>query len=406
MKALVYVPAGQVYDKDKVRWAKPKTGDLNFIRKYMNSGDCLVFDSSLKVLAYDTVETLELGRLSRDPEYLEYCNTEFSYCFIRGSNFLRPSVDWGPTVRNFELLDMPVIALGVGAQAFQEERLPLPENMKRAFSIIAEKSYSVGVRGRYSAEVFNDFGIKNVEIIGCPSMFRHGDPDLEITLKPLDQINKVGFTLRREHIEHFAVNRFYFDFQRHLINELRSRYQVDVLSQGEVPEKILSGYAVPYVTPEQNQTLVEEAVSKLLADGWYNPDNSDQEFREWYAASVRYQDDMAEMDRIQQDFDLVLGCRLHGNTAAMASGRPAIYLLNDTRIREFAETFDVPRHDIFTYKPFRLEDYYHQELFDRFNFQYKIMYDKMRTFLERNAVPHRMKDRRKEPAARAALVSA
>ena len=62
------------------------------------------------------------------------------------------------------------------------------------------------------------------------------------------------------------------------------------------------------------------------------------------------------------------------------------------RTAEFAETLQIPSFDVFSGKPFRLEDYWSQPLFERFNRAYYARYREMRLFLDENGVDHRMHD--------------
>ena len=88
--------------------------------------------------------------------------------------------------------------------------------------------------------------------------------------------------------------------------------------------------------------------------------------------------------------DLVLGYRLHGNLMALANGVPAVYFTYDSRTLEFAETFGIPCHDVFSETRFQLEDYWDQALFERFNRLYYQRYRDMSAFLDENLIDHKM----------------
>src|SRR5215207_10191304 len=97
-----------------------------------------------------------------------------------------------------ERLRIPVIALGVGAQAPAHGRLELSAESLRVWRSIADRCTTVGVRGDYTAEVLWDIGVRNLRMVGCPTLFRARNPDLRIDLPPLESIDRVAFTLRRE----------------------------------------------------------------------------------------------------------------------------------------------------------------------------------------------------------------
>ena len=52
------------------------------------------------------------------------------------------------------------------------------------------------MRGVYTAEVLAELGIKNVRVVGCPTLFRRRDPNLAIRIPPLNELRSLGFTLR------------------------------------------------------------------------------------------------------------------------------------------------------------------------------------------------------------------
>ena len=74
---------------------------------------------------------------------------------------------------------------------------------------------------------------------------------------------------------------------------------------------------------------------------------------------------VADYEDLVRQKDLVLGYRLHGNLMALANGMPSIYFTYDSRTAEFAETFQIPHFDVFSGKPFELEDYWDQSLFEK-----------------------------------------
>ncbi len=115
-----------------------------------------------------------------------------------------------------------------------------------------------------------------------------------------------------------------------------------------------------------------------------------------------YSDVVAEYERLVRGLDLVLGYRLHGNLMALANGTPSIYFTYDSRTVEFADTFKIPSVDVFAGHEFRLEDYWDQARFDRFNTAYAQVYGQMRDFLVENGVDNKMVPRTAEPQRKVA----
>lgn len=248
--------------------------------------------------------------------------------------------------------------------------------------IIADRSVSLGVRGAYTADVLWSLGIRDARIVGCPTVFRANDPDLRIDLPPLEQIRRVAYTLRREVGHDYAQDvQHYLDLQRDTILDLARRFDLDVLAQGEVEEKqVLWGNVVQRAA----------ALAKLRDEGWLR--GEDDPLEAIYHTRLFYADDVSEFEAKLRSKQLVLGYRLHGNLLGLANRLPSVYFTYDSRTTEFAETFAIPRFDVFGGKTFRLEDYWDQALFERFNRAYHARYRDMRLFLDENGVAHKMID--------------
>ncbi|HSK51493.1 MAG TPA: polysaccharide pyruvyl transferase family protein [Clostridia bacterium] len=376
-KILVMIPAGEMYDHDCVRWYKADDVQRS-IDSYHNIGDAFVHDSSLKILDYDAIDVMEIT--SVDQNAIDRYNAEYAYCFLRGSNYINSSMRWQQTGSIIEKLKIPVIAFGVGAQAPAHGPLELSAETRRILHAIADRCETLGVRGAYTADVLWGIGVRNVRVIGCPTLFRRRDPDLRIELPPLETVRRVAFTLRREVSATYARDiQRYLAVQRETALGLDRRFELSISAQGEVEEK-----KVVLGTAEQR----EAAIAALAQAGWLG--GEDDPLTRLYRTRLFYSDVVADYDAYVRRHDLVLGYRLHGNLIALANGVPSIYFTYDSRTAEFAETFRIPAFDVFGGGPFELEALWDRALFERFNQAYCRGYREMRTFLDENRVAHRL----------------
>lgn len=378
-KVVALIPAGEVSGRDTVRWFShdDPARDQN---DHYNAGDMFVFEASLRLLDYDSLEVVPLH--SRLSDYdIDRLNAEASYCFLRGSNYLHSKMDWGNLPEVIDRLDLPVVAFGIGAQAPAYGEVPVSERTRRFMEVVADRSRVIGVRGAFSAEILAGLGIKNVEAIGCPSLMRHNKPRLEIAWKPLDQVRRVGFTLTRgfwpEYCEDIGRAR---GLQRRLLRDLAADRDLTVMSQGERPEKLYF-----YGTPEGKA----EAYAALVKDGWF--EGPDDPLVRLYEERMFFGRSPAEYEDLVRGLDLVLGFRLHGNIMALANERPAVYVVYDSRTRELVELFGIPAYDIMSEKPFALEEIYTPEAYAHFAECYRQAYTRMAEFLDKNGVAHRMR---------------
>lgn len=376
-KILVMIPAGEVYDHNCVRWYKHDNIQRN-INNYHNIGDAFVYDSSLKLLDYDQLDVMEI-RTCEQKDVDRY-NAEYDYVFLRGSNYINSSMNWSMAEEVISKLKIPVIAFGVGAQAPSKGPLELSAESIRVLQSISDKSESLGVRGAYTAQVLWDIGIRNVRIIGCPTLFRNNDPNLRIDLPPLEKIKKVAFTLRREVSSTYSPDvARYLQVHRDVIFDLDKRFDLTIEAQGEVEEKkILWG------TDEQKQ----EAIDLLMKHKWFT--GADDRMLELYKTKLFYSDVVSDYAKLMRSMDLALGFRLHGNLIALANAVPSIYFTYDSRTAEFAETFQIPSYDVYSGKEFVLEEYWQQSRFEHFNRACYQRYRDMREFLDENNVANKM----------------
>jgi hypothetical protein len=394
-RILVISPSGEVYDHDNVRWYNYRDvqGSINH---YHNIGDAFVFDSSLKLLNYDHLKMLEIAKPNLDD--IDRINAEYDYVFLRGSNYIHQDMNWENATEVLKRLKIPVVAWGIGAQAPVKGKLELSEQSKLMLRLMADSTTSIGVRGAYSAQVLWDLGIKNVRIVGCPTAFRRNNPNLEIKLRPLEQIKTAGVTLRREVSGTYARDiEQYLTFHRDMVKDLAARFDVVLMAQGEVEEK-----KIVFGTAEQR----EEGIAELKANEWVRKWYLDEEMEKLHRERLFYSDIVADYEALVQQKDMVLGYRLHGNLMALANGTPSVYFTYDSRTVEFAETYQIPNFDVFSGKKFSLEEYWDQSLFDKFNRAYRFMYREMRQFLVENNVDTKMVDVMSKPAPQPALKAA
>ena len=101
-----------------------------------------------------------------------------------------------------------MVLLGGGLQASLPYRSgikrPQDESVKAFIGAIMDRSGSVGVRGEWTQDYLQQLGFKDVEVIGCPSMFMCGDKldvqkqapaldaDSRITINVTSRISEMG----------------------------------------------------------------------------------------------------------------------------------------------------------------------------------------------------------------------
>ena len=375
-KIAFLVPAGEVVNHDRVisYESRDKT---RIIDARLNIGDTFVFESSLRLVRFEELRCFSTysGNVDDAVSQMNECDV----AILRGSNYINPHMDWGNLPEILERSRIPVVAFGVGAQAPRYEPVTVNKKSARFLATIAERSHSIGCRGKFTASVLYDLGIKNVTAIGCPSLFRSNDPNIRIAWPPPD-VKKVGFATTRGFSPGYCDNTsLATSCQLAILEGLIDRHQVFVLSQGEVAEKIF--YYRAY-------DRMESARQSMADTGW------DLEKLPWlenlYWKGMFFGTSPLDYEKMVKQCDLVMGFRLHGNLMALSLGIPAIYVTYDSRTREIVDQFSIPHHDILSEKAFSLEESMDEGIFDGFNDNFAQNYAVIRDFLANNGISHRM----------------
>jgi len=345
-----------------------------FARGGINTGDVLVYDAMLKALNYDQIENFQF--VHAGDERL-WPNDDHDIAVVRGSNYLTETVDIGNVVPLLKKLKGPIVPIGVGAQAAKYKKLEMPKGSVEAWKVIADKCETIGVRGVYSAEVFNDIGIKNIRIIGCPSFYRDLRPSIEI--KPLDPANaRVGLTLNRYLSEDYASNATKTNrLQRALIRAVAHRSANRLYSQGEREETLAI-----FETGEEKKKHIHSILDKYRLDG-------DREVEELMSERMLAFFDVDEWAADARDnVDVLVGFRLHGNVIGLHQGIPAVFFTYDSRIRELSTLFAVPAVEVEDYMPINLERIFQDADFSKFQHVYRLNYAEYHRFLTENGLNH------------------
>jgi hypothetical protein len=377
LRALVIYPAGEVYEHDKVRWYRAPMEKL--LSDYFNIGDMIVYDSTMKLLRFAHLEPMKIISPT-DADIARYA-AEFDYVFVRGSNFIHEKMEWYRAVEVLEKVKLPVYAIGVGAQASRNRAIELSEGSKRFWSIVADRCASIGVRGAFSAETLRGNGIRNVEVVGCPSIFRTRDRDLKIRVPDQRDIRKVAFSLRRE-----ADRSYTADPAAYLANQKAALLKVDAQSEmvmsshGEQEEKAF------FLRDEASK---QKAVAEFVRTGWWDgPD--DTAMRRIYEKQLFSFFDVEHYDDFARGLDLAVGYRVHGVLPAVAHGVPGVLVAYDTRSQELAETLKIPVVPEVALAEGGWRAVYQEAALNGLAKSYAHSYDRMRDFLDDNGIPHRM----------------
>jgi hypothetical protein len=372
------IPAGQVNGRDDVSWYNPDDVAKNLLH-YHNIGDSFVYDSSLKVLNQSDFVVLEIAEVNE--RNIAQVNDHCCAVVLRGSNYFHANMDLARAEEVFRRIKVPIICFGVGIQKPDGRPLALTGAQVRMLHLLADRAESIGVRGTRTAEELASFGVKNLDVIGCPTLFRRRTRQGKIASWNPAAVRRVAFNIRREVSDDYARNASSY-LKRHLdiFERFDAAFETTVMTHGEVAEKIFAF---------RQDAHYAAATEELSREGWFGKAPGDR-VRAAYLNRIFYSDRVRDYDAFVRGFDLVTGHRLHGNLIALANGVPSFYFVYDERTHEICETFAIPYFDVRGAKAFDLDEVMRPDLFDAFNAKFAPAYQTMVEFLDKNRLPHRL----------------
>lgn len=341
------------------------TLDHNLIGR--NSGNLLFIGTAYKLLATRHA-IVEPDHFRADPRDADRINERYDVYVIPLANAFRRSFEphLMRLTRLIEQLRIPVVILGVGAQSnlhyAMENLRPLDRSVKAFARAVLDRSPSIGVRGEFSEAYLRRLGFREVEVIGCPSMFLYGER-LAVNKKSvaLERDAKVSINVSPYHKTMGDWIMSHHDRYPNLMYIAQDLDTLALLLWGERPEGAMAGDKLPV---DRSHPLLRENKVRLFIDPW-----------PW----VEY----------LRDFVFAFGTRLHGNIAALVAGTPAYVVVHDSRTLECARYFGIPHRPISKVGPDTdAAELYEEADFSALNRGHAERFARFAGFLQRHGLEH------------------
>ncbi|WP_169726098.1 polysaccharide pyruvyl transferase family protein [Aestuariibacter salexigens] len=248
------------------------------------------------------------------------------------ANQLNPDWDMDILANLFEKANLPLLIIGLGAQAdYIGEKLKFNAGSKRFMRVISERAYKIGVRGEYTAQVLHENGVENIEITGCPSNFINPNPELgrliENKLSNLCSIDRVAINVDiTQKLK--DVLPIFSKWGSEAYSEIICQAPIEVLTLAhfrtvDLPPNVLDKYRKLFAP-----SLSPDAFTKLV----------DQSFSTYF--------DTTEWLYKLRKFDISVGTRMHGNMLAFQAETPCILFPHDSRLSELVDGMKLPRYSL------------------------------------------------------------
>ncbi|MFF4583931.1 polysaccharide pyruvyl transferase family protein [Streptomyces sp. NPDC001388] len=333
-----------------------------------NAGNLIFSDAAHKILTVPGSTEVVSNGIATQTNAAARINEEYDAFVVPLANAFRPTFE-GPLKRLTQLiskLKIPVVVLGVGAQAGLDNdpaRLKAMEPTVRAFvSAVLDRSASIGVRGEFTAKYLTDMGFSDVEIIGCPSLFMHGDTlTVEKRAASLTRDSKIS-----TNGSHTAV--------RGGLNKIIARAHQHYPNLRYIGQNLTDARQLYWRDVDSPAGRIREMPT--------HPDHP--MYRE---DKVRVYIDPVTWIEDLKEYDYSFGSRIHGNIAALLAGTPATVLAFDSRTLELCRYFEIP-HRLLSEVPDDLDpaELYEEADFGALTGNHRERFDRFTSFLDKNGL--------------------
>ena len=249
------------------------------------------------------------------------------------ANQLGRHTDLGSSADLLRAIDLPVIGIGLGAQAENDQTdVELSPGTERWLGTLLDLAPSgkpgLGLRGAYTAkQIQRLYPDARVLITGCPSNFINPRPGLGEVLQARyrQRIRRVAVTAG---IPYLPKLQWIEQRLARMVTETDGAY---IVQHGlEMIRLARSEF------DELGMDLLDTCRRYIM------PDIDMEAFKTWCRAhAIGFYDTRGWLDFLRQ-FDFVVGTRFHGTMLALQAGVPAGCIAHDSRTMEMCRTMGVP----------------------------------------------------------------
>lgn len=307
-----------------------------------NSGNFMFQYAADRTIAGDHIFVGESGRPYNDAS----ARSGASHLVVPAANHFRIGANWTELCNFIENSNLPVVMLGLGAQAPKTEdidselsRMLGDPHLARLGQCLAERAVLVTVRGEFSAKVCSAFGISRTLPLGCPSLLINPEPRLgrrirrklnEAAEKARETSKiKMGLTAASP----FEIMGSYkMDIEQVLFQMIREMNGLYIQQSG-------GNDTVAFAMRRFDEVKLSAALSfRRILD----PKVELEVFFDFFRDRGRIYWDVETWMAGIRPLDLVIGTRLHGNMAALAADVPGVVITHDARTSELVDTMKLP----------------------------------------------------------------
>jgi hypothetical protein len=265
-------------------------------------------------------------------------NGNFDYLILPCANFINPHFDLSGLVAYLEKVRIPIIPIGLGAQAPSIDdgllkKSDLKPSVQRLVDILEEKSPRIFVRGDFTMETLRQFGFSEDRLIvtGCPSNFISSASLIRSGLQERLALPDNAKTLLITGDEVWPKKVQKRDLERKLVRLLKHHGGIYLVQSVEI--------LVDEMMRVRGSQLNEELQRVMRHIGF---DGTEDELNTFMRLFPSVDSWMFAIRGVC----LSTGLRLHGNMCSLQSGIPSVWIYHDSRTRELCDTMALPSMNI------------------------------------------------------------
>ena len=274
---------------------------------------------------------VEIFPWEASPEMMrERCDIIVMAC----ANQLGPHSNLEQLAITFERAKLPILAIGLGAQARElGATVELTAGTRRWLDVVAAhapaNAPNIGVRGEFSRQQVEHSGQRDRAMVtGCPSNLINPDPSLANRIDERHRLGRVERVAVPAGLHHWVklakVERVLVDIVEQTSGLYIAQSEIDMIRMARA-----------------DWDNMDDATFHSLRN-YVRPGLSDDDFRLWCKRHATCFIDAASWMESMRTFDFVAGPRFHGVMLAMQAGTPGGVIAHDSRTLEMCETMIIP----------------------------------------------------------------
>lgn len=312
-------------------------GIRNIIGYHDNIGNIVFLESIASEVGADSIAKLDF---IEDPKSYE---EKYDMLILSLANMVSSTYTMNEDfIRALEKTKIPICIFSIGIQAYEIDDLfnsDISPIAMRILNLAKKSGTTIGLRGEITKEYLDRKGIKNTQVIGCPSLFYDRKIPVKRDSIP-SEILLSGTFNGNWRTPLYDIYRFGVEKCKSYLVQNEARILLDKygVSESDLRSWNISSEMLSYLT------------NKGYDYSYYcHPSLDKNDLADWLINRSVYFSDFDEWLDSMSAYDMHVGARFHGSVMTTLAGVPTLTLRGDLRVKEFVEYHKMPSMDIFDF---------------------------------------------------------